>query len=79
MIPIFSIQDMINGGTVNYLAIINFLRQNEQAVGRFVTHPQLGEDSSSSIAAVRFYASCYFIALSENSIIFLPISVKCLG
>ncbi|PWA90656.1 WD40 repeat-containing protein [Artemisia annua] len=27
--------DMINGGTLNYLAIINFLRQNEQAVGRF--------------------------------------------
>ncbi|GJY92239.1 PAZ domain-containing protein [Tanacetum coccineum] len=27
---------VINGGTVNYWAIINFSRQNEQAVGRFV-------------------------------------------
>lgn len=78
MIPIFSIQDMINGGNVNYLAIVNFLRQNEQTVGCFITHPQLGEDSRSSIAAVRFYASCYFFALSENSIFFYP-NVKCLG
>nr|GEU52027.1 protein argonaute 5 [Tanacetum cinerariifolium] len=27
---------VINGGTVNYWAVINFSRQNEQAVGRFV-------------------------------------------
>ncbi|GJU46276.1 PAZ domain-containing protein, partial [Tanacetum coccineum] len=27
---------VINGGTVNYRAVINFSRQNEQAVGRFV-------------------------------------------
>lgn len=59
---------MINGGNVNYLAIINFLRQ-KQAVVCFVTHPQLGENSSSPISAVRFYASCYF-ALSENSIFY---------
>nr|GEX96191.1 PAZ domain-containing protein [Tanacetum cinerariifolium] len=37
-VGVWNMKDLkvINGGTVNYWAVINFSRQNEQAVGRFV-------------------------------------------